>query len=225
MPHGWEATDRSHPSRPSSTTAPRLTSGTGTGAKSQGRSTTHALHISLKWSGCCWPQTCVSAFICGRQLKDKGVIFKSRNENQGPRSHWLVMKAGGRRPRCASQTSLLCPQLSRGAEGGDVAVVPPAPLRHQKSSRAALGDLSLQWNCFTGASSENLLLWCVVQGIPPGYRGERQLRFSEAVLLFQHTGEVTSGDLQKTLHRSPPSSLGNAFEIHLPAPLLTARVI
>lgn len=113
------------------------------------------------------PRTCVFAFICGLQLEDKGEIFKSRNENQGPRSHWLVMKAGGRRPRCASQTSMLCPRLSWDAEGGDIPVVPPTPLRHQKSSGAAAGDLSLRWNCFTGAGSE-LLLGCVVQRIPPG---------------------------------------------------------
>lgn len=42
------ATDCSHQSHPSSTTARRLTSGTDTGAKSQGRSTTHAFYTSLE---------------------------------------------------------------------------------------------------------------------------------------------------------------------------------
>lgn len=58
----------------------------------------------------------------------------------------------------------------------------------------------------------------------PRYHGERQFGFSEAVLLFQHTGEVTSGDLQKMSYRPPLSSLRNVFEIHLTT-LLTGKVV
>lgn len=69
--------------------------------------------VSLNWSGCCLSRTetlLLSSVVCGGRTK--GEIFKSRNENQELKSHWLLMKVRGRRFRCASETSLLflnCP--------------------------------------------------------------------------------------------------------------------
>lgn len=69
--------------------------------------------VILNWIGCClsWTEMLLlSSVVCSRRTK--GEIFKSHNENQELKSHWLLMKVRGRRFRCASETSLLflnCP--------------------------------------------------------------------------------------------------------------------
>lgn len=47
----------------------------------------------------------LSSVVCSGRTK--GETFKRSNENQKPKSHWLLMKVRGRRFCCASETSSL----------------------------------------------------------------------------------------------------------------------
>lgn len=62
--------------------------------------------VSRNWRGCCLSRTeelLLSSLVCSGRTK--GETFKSRNGNQEPKSHWLLMKVRGRRFCCASETS------------------------------------------------------------------------------------------------------------------------
>lgn len=76
----------------------------------QGSSETCASPVGLKPSGSCQAHTqkCFCFHLRSAAEGQRG-DFQSHNENQELKSHWLVMKAGGRRARCASETSLLFP--------------------------------------------------------------------------------------------------------------------
>lgn len=64
------------------------------------------LLVSRNWRGCCLSRTeklLLSSVVCSGRTKEE--TFKSSNENQEPKSHWLLMKVRGRRFCCASETS------------------------------------------------------------------------------------------------------------------------
>lgn len=88
--------------------------------------------VSHNWKGCCLSQTeklLLSSVVCSGRTK--GETFKRSNENQEPKSHWLLMKVRGRCFCCASETSSF--SIVEIADGGwDLPVLPFGLLKEQK---------------------------------------------------------------------------------------------
>lgn len=105
--------------------------------------------------------------------RTKGETFKSSNENQEPKSHWLLMKVRGRRFCCASETSSF--SIVQVADGGwDLPVPPFGLLQEQKLPRvmfAVWPELNtdplywLPWGTVSNHTPTSALLLYVLQSL------------------------------------------------------------
>lgn len=130
--------------------------------------------VSRNWRGCClsWTEKLLlSSVVCSGMTK--GETFKSNNENQEPKSHWLLMKVRGRRFCCASEiSSFSIVQVAGG--GWDLPVPPFGLLQEQKLPWVVFAvwpELNTNplylfpWGTVSNHTPTSVLLLCVLQSL------------------------------------------------------------